>query len=251
MRKNKMFYNLLHLFPAFLLGSLLPIPVSADVASWFKNVECLEMTINKYKTLSSSAIPVEIVIKDIPYIKEIRQRITLLPVDGKELLKPAANTPRLKLSFRCADGSNEVVEFLGKKIRTPSKGFLGTKDILEANLFRDLDALVDPDLNKRIPKIKDQFIKFKGFSIVYAGEKKTPQDPNGPTIGPTSESYYNVRENDSANQVTMSIFEGQIPPQPQSFAIGKKVFYLLTYLNGAGESLHDKYYEISKSVPKR
>ena len=220
-------------------------------ASWFKNIECQELTINKYVSASYKGMNAETVIKDKFYIADVRARISSLPTVGKEVVKPGPNTKRINLSFRCAEGVYETVEFIGNKIKTPSEGFLDKKNKVEVNLFRDIDALVEPDLDKRIPKVADQSIRFKGFTLIYAGEKKTPQDPKGPTIGSTSETSFSVWEKDSANQVKLVIFSGQIPPQPQAFVSGNKILYLLTYQSANKESLYDQYFEVSSKIPKR
>lgn len=116
---------------------------------------------------------------------------------------------------------------------------------------RDIDSLVQPELNKRMPRIKDYRFDFKEFYIVFTEEKHTPQPPDGPTIGPTSMAYYTVWQKQGTNEVSLGIFSGQIPPEPQGFLVGKNIYYLLTYENVEHDRLYPEYFEISEKLPKR
>jgi len=220
-------------------------------SSWFKNTDCSELTIIKYKSVSDDTSVALITIKDSAAVKEIADRIRSLPADGAEMIKVGPKAPRTYLSFTCADGSFRDVEFINKKIKTPSTGFLGGKNAIEDDLYRDLDGLVQPDLNKRIPKIKGHRIEFKEFTIVFSGAVHTPQPAGGPTVGPTSQNFYSIRTNGSANTVSLEIFDGQNTPQPEGFLVGKKIYYLLTFWNGSKERLYPTHFEISEKIPKR
>ena len=219
--------------------------------AWFKSMDCLELNILKYKSVSDDKLVADVVIKNKDAIKEIMDRISSLPVDAGEMVKWGPKTPRTVLTFQCGDKSIQEIQVFGSRFKTPSTGFVSEKNVTEENLSRDIDALTEPGLNKRILKVKDHSVKFKNFVIKYVGADHTPQDPNGPTSGPTNRVHFDIFENSSANTVSVGIFDGQIPPQPQPFVVEKKIYYLLTYQNGAKESLSPKYFEVSDKLPKR
>lgn len=217
---------------------------------WFKNPDCVELNIIKYKSISNSTAVAAVAIKDKAVVQEFMQRINSLPANGDEMIDMGPKAARTTLSFSCANNSVQMIEFLNKKIKTPSTGFLSAKNSDEENLYRDIDAIVQPDFNKRLPKIKDLRIQFKDFTVAFTGEKNTPQPEGGPTVGPTNNVFYSVWQKASANEISFNIFDGQIPPQPQAFVVGKKIYYILTYQNGKGESLYPKYFEISEKVSR-
>jgi len=220
-------------------------------SSWFKDTDCVELTVIKYKSVSDDIALASITIKDKAAINDIADRIRSLPPAGAEMIKMGPKSPRTHLSFKCGDGSIQVVEFLDKRIKTPSTGFLGAKNAIEDDLYRDLDGLVQPDLNKRIPKIKNHRIEFKEFIILFTGAIHTPQPDGGPTVGPTSRNFYSIWKEGSANTVSLEIFDGQISPGPEGFLVGKKIYYLLTFENGAHERLYPKHFEVSEKIPRR
>lgn len=228
-------------------------PTRADMSKlqWFNSTECSEVNIIKYKSISNDDTVAMLTIKDTSAISDIIKRIQSIPADGEKMKSWGDKAKRTLLTFTCANKQIQHIEFIEGKIKTPSTGFLTGQNTSEDNLYRDIDALVEPDLNKRLLKIKDQRIKFKNFTIAYTGEKNTPQPPGGPTIGPTTDTYFSIWQNDSANQVQVTIFEGQLPPQPQAFVADKKTLYLLTYENAAHESLKPQYFEISDKLPRR
>lgn len=218
--------------------------------TWFKSVDCSEINIIKYKSISDENIISSITIKEVSAIKEIINRIQKIPVDGDKMKSFGPKTKKTKIIFSCPGKDSQQIEIYDQKIKTPTTGFLTPTPVEETELVRDIEALVAPELNTKMPKIKDLPIKFKGFSVTFSGTIETPQPANGPTIGPTNKNFYNIVEEGSANQVQLSIFDGQIPAQPQAFVVGKKIYYLLTYQSLSNETLYPKYFEISDKKPK-
>lgn len=225
----------------------------ADVKTpkWFQSTDSSELNIMKFKSISDDKVVGETTIKSKEAIKTIIDRIQALPANGDMMIKWGPKAERTYLSFQSPGKDSQVIQLIGNRFKTPSTGFLSEKTPQEEALIRDIDALVAPGLNKRILRLKDHPVKFKDFVIKYVGTEHTPQDPNGPTIGPTNDTHFEVWENGSANKTTLSIFDGQLPPQPQEFVVGKKVYYLLTYQNLARESLAPNYFEVSDKLPKR
>lgn len=220
-------------------------------SAWFQSTDCAELNIVKYKSLSDDKVVGDVVIKNKEAITALMARIQSLPSNGDMMVKWGPKAERTYLTFQCAGKDPQVIQLIGKRFKTPSTGFLGEKNTVEDALIRDIDAIVEPTLNKRVLKIKDHVVKFKDFMVKYVGAEHTPQDPNGPTIGPTNRVHFEIWEKGSANKATFSIFDGQLPPQPQAFVVGKTFYYLLTYQNVAHESLSPNYFEVSDKLPKR
>lgn len=218
---------------------------------WFESTDCAELNIIKFKSISDDKVVGETTIKSKEAIKAIIDRIQALPANGDMMVKWGPKAERTHLSFQCPGKDSHAIQFFGNRVKTPSTGFLTEKTPAEDSLIRDIDSLVFPGLNKRILKLKDHPVKFKDFVITYIGTEHTPQDPKGPTVGPTNRTHFKIWENESANTITLSIFDGQLPPQPQAFVVGKKFYYLLTYQNVAHESLSPNYFEVSDKLPKR
>lgn len=238
---------------AFLISSAVHYYAKAEGVkkmSWFNNKDCKELNIYKYKSISDDSVLASTTIKNKSAIDEIMRRIAALPAEGDEYVSFGKRAKRTVLSFTCSNGEFQEIQIINSKFKTPSTAFISAKNTDEEILTKDLDGLVEPQLNKRVLKINDHSINFKDFSITYLKDTHTPQPEGGPTVGPTSESFYSIYRKNSANETILKIFTGQIPPQPQEFVIGKKIYYLLTYQNTAKEGLYSKYFEVSEKLPK-
>ncbi|MBY0415888.1 MAG: hypothetical protein K2Q18_17075 [Bdellovibrionales bacterium] len=234
-----------------LINSLINSTASASMKDlkWFSNSDCTELNIVKYNSLSEKKLIAEVTLKNKLVVDNFVSRINSLPTIGDEKVKFGKDVELTTLSFKCGVDVYQGIEIYGKKIKTPSTGFINSKNPIEDVLVSDLDSLVHPQLNKRILKIEGHRFIFKDFQIVYKGDVHTPQPVGGPTIGPTSKSYYSVWANDQANEVNLAIFSGQIPPQPQNFAVGKTIYTLFTFKGLSGDSIFPNYFEIAKSSP--
>jgi hypothetical protein len=221
-----------------------------EAMSWFKNINCTELNIIKYKSISEQTAVAEITVKDKAAIDDLMKRIEALPTSGEEMVKPGPHTPLTKLTFNCADQNNQVIEILNNKFKTPSSGFIAEKNSHEESLAEDIDALVQPGLNKKILKIKDQPMKFKDFILTYTGAEYIPAPKDGPTIGPRTKTFFSVRVPGLGNETILSISEGQLPPAPQSFLAAKKEYILLTYESSKKERLYPKYFEVTDHFSK-
>lgn len=219
--------------------------------TWFTNTNCTELTIIKYKSKSNHDVLGSISTKEKSVIKEIIDRISALPVDGDEMKSWGPKTKYTVLSFACDNNTSESIEIYNGQFKTPSTGFNAEVSKAEENLALDIEAMVVPAVNIKIPRIKDYAVRFEEFTVKYTGSKHSPQPEGGPTIGPTNEHYFSIWENGSANEVSISIFDGQIPPQPQAFVVGKKIYYLLTYQGVKGESLYPGHFMVSDKLPRR
>lgn len=235
----------------FILVSINMAQAKGAAMSWFKNDRFTQLDIMKYKSISKFEFKGEISIKDEAAIADIMNRIKSLPSDGDEVMaKLGPNASKTVLTFKAKDGTFEEIEILNGQFKTPSTGFISGKNETEAILVKDIDALTNPDLNKRILNIKDQVIKFKDFKIIYRGRENKPQPEGGPTIGPTSRAFYEIWNNNSGNTTTLSIFSGQVPAQPQAFIAGSKKLFLLTFTDTQKKHLNEKYFVITDKLPK-
>ena len=225
-----------------------PARSTMQVLSWFTNTNCSELRITKYKSISTPEIIATVSIQDQVAIGKIIEGIKSLPMEGDEMKKLGPDAKRTSLSFIC-EKSEQIIEIYNGKFKTPSTAFLSPSPDLEVNLVTDIEVLVIPALGLRIPRIQDHPVKFPGFIIKYTGTDHHPQPKLGATTGPTSMHHYKILPAGSANEVLLSIFDGQIPPQPQAFAVGKKVYYLLTFQDLSHKSLHATHFMISEQLP--
>lgn len=219
--------------------------------SWFTNTNCTELTITKYKSESNHDVVASVSTKEKSAIKEIIERIKALPVDGDKMKSWGPKTKYTALYFTCEGNTSQSIEIYDGKFKTPSTGYIVETLPAEQTLAQDIEALVLPILNVRLPKIKDYPVRFKDFLIKFTGNEHTPQPEGGPTVGPTNRNYFSVWENSSANEVSIAIFDGQIPPQPQAFVVGKKIYYLLTYQGVKGEALSPNHFMVSDKLPRQ
>lgn len=232
-------------------ATLIYFPLRGEVKdlSWFKSSVCTDMAITKFNSISDDTIVASVMIRNSAAVKSIMDRIKSLPAQGEEMVSWGPKASRTVLSFRCGEKTEEI-EIINKQFKTPSTAFSSKTNPIEESLVQDMDALVEPKLNARIPKMKDHPVEFKNFSVMFIGAENTQQAPNGPTVGPTTRNFFQIHETSSPNLVTLNIFDGQMPPQPQAFVIGKKIYYLLTYQNYGNESLYPGHFAISEKLPK-
>ena len=235
------------------LGTVTYFSAGANVRAitWLESSNCTELSIYRYKSISDDKRIAEVTIKNKEAIQELSERIYSLLKNSDKMTKLNPKDERTDLIFQCEDKEPQTIKIISKRFEVTSTHFLKTAKNDEKNLVRDIESLLNPGLNKRILKIKDHLVKFKDFSIKYITSVHMPQDPNGPSIGPTNNVQFEIFKNDSSNKFNVIIFDRQTPPQPEKFVIGKKNYYLLTYQNLIGERLYPKYFEISDQIPKR
>ncbi len=221
-----------------------------DPMTWFKNIDCSELNITKYKSAEDSTAVAEMKIVDKTALADLVKRIQALPSNGTEMIKMGPKAEHTRLEFKFSDKTQQSIEIYARRFKTPSTGFIAEKNPLEIMLTEDIENLIQPELNRRILKIKDQRIKFKDFTIAYKRTTHTPQPIGGPTIGPTNQALFSIFKNDSANETILSVFDGQLPPQPESFVAANKEYILLTFLSSKKKRLDPNYFEISNKLPK-
>ncbi|MFN8847684.1 MAG: hypothetical protein ACK5V3_09245 [Bdellovibrionales bacterium] len=215
--------------------------------SWFRKSDHSEVTITKFKSISDNKIVSSKTIKDQLYVFGLTKQITSLPVNGDKMKSWGDDAEFTKLVFSSCASEAETIEIYEDKIKTPSTGFLADKTEQETILVNDIESLLDPQLGRSVPKVKDLSITFKDFTILFAGSKHRPQPPGGPTVGPTTVNFYKVIEKESGRTLDIEIFEGQTPPQPYKFSLGDKKFILWTHKGPLKEHLWLKYFIITEN----
>ena len=234
-----------------LLMMLIPFSARGEMKKvpWFKGPDCSELSILYFPSQSDEKAMAMLQIKEPGIVQSVADRIRSLP-DGDEKISWGKAASRMTLEFLCGQDW-ERIDIIGGRIKTPSTGFISEKTPKEAELVDDLLAMAVPQVNRPLPMLPKFSFRFKDFTIAYDRTEHTPQPPGGPTIGPTSRSFYEIVALGTGNTVTISIFSGQIPPQPQSFAIGKKVYYLLTFGDEKGKRLRPGTFVVSDRTPSK
>lgn len=251
LESRKSLYGMLLGISIFISFSAWGSKVGMEKISWFKSKDCVELKIKKYKTFSEMDLVSNVTIKNKEAVKSIMDCIELLSVKGNEMIKWGPKAQLTELEFKCSDQSLQKITIIQDRIKTPATSFLKKNNPIEEKLVQDINALLKPSFDTPILKIIDYPIRFKSFSVTFVRHEHRPQPVNGPTIGPTNQNIFQIREDGSANLFEISIHDGQIPPQPQPFVIGKKTFYLITYQNNDKVGLYPDYFIISEKTSHR
>jgi hypothetical protein len=212
---------------------------------WFTNKNCQKLEIIKYQSLAEQKVVKSVSLQDAKFIEAFMARIEKIPANGDEMISFAGSAQSMELTFYCGQ-QKQLVEIYQGKFKTPSTGFNSSKNEHETSLFRDIDALLEPNYEKNLPKVKDLELQFKHFSITYKGQKDVSGEPA--TVSFTNEIYL-VKDNKS-NEQSLIVTSGQRPPAPMEFKIKgflySSKFTLITYETKTGERLYPNYFQIIK-----
>lgn len=214
---------------------------------WFNNADCGLIEINKFKSISDRRVIKSISIEDTEAIKRLMNRIAQLPANGDMMKKFGPNAEEIDLVLHCGN-QKQIIGIFEHQFKTPSTGFNSEKNKIEEDLYRDIDALLFPDFNKRIPKIKNLFLPFKGFTVVYKGS--SIEDFAPASIQMTTQRFL-IKDNKLGQNI--EIKSGQTAPQPisvnlhlnKTLPITSKIT-LNTYQSRQGEDLYPDYFQIIK-----
>lgn len=215
--------------------------------AWFNDTDCHLIEINKLKSISDRKVIKSISIEDSNAIKSMMNRIAQIPADGDMMKSFGSNAEEIDLVFHCKN-QKQIIEIFEHRFKTPSTGFNSPENKIEDDLYQDIDALLFPDFNKRIPKIKNLSLPFKGFTVVYEGS--TFEDLHPATIQTTTQKFL---IKDKKREQSIEIKSGQQAPLPKSVTLQlNKVLpitskiTLNTHKSNKGEDLHPDYYQIVK-----
>ena len=206
---------------------------------WFENETYSGVTINRFTSISKHTVEQSLVIDDAAFVERLVERIDAIPTKGDMMISFGPDAEHIQLSFE-GTGSLQTIDFNSRKIKTPSTGFNSNKSEEELSVYRDIDALLFPEVNKQILKIKDLKIQFPAFAITYLGN--TFKDEAPVTLSFTTDRYL-ILDKKGVEQI-VEITSGQFPPQPVKFKVGNASFVLNSFQNNSGGSLYPDYFEI-------
>jgi hypothetical protein len=209
---------------------------------WFSTKECASLEIKKYKSISVHQVVSAVTIKDSMLVKNIMQRIERIPADGDKMVSFGPDAESIDLFFHCDNNTTQKVKIYQKRFKTPSTGFNSGINETESSLYADIDALLFPDLEKKILKIRNFEYSFRDFSLTYLGTINSEQAPV--TSSWTSDKYL-VKDKANKEQI-IDIVSGQRSPAQYDFDIGQKEFTLFTYQTEMKERLYPDYFQVIK-----
>lgn len=214
---------------------------------WFSNTACNMIEIKKFKSISDHQITKSVSINDADAIKSLMQRIAKIPAGGNMMKSFSDEAEEIRLAFHCENKIQEIGIF-NKRFQTPSTGFNPGKNQLEEDLYHDIDALLFPDFNKRILKIKNLALPFKGFTVTYKGSSF--EDAN---TEPKQITCQRFTIKDRIQEQDIEIRSGQIEPQPRTLDVRlnrtlpfSSTITFYTHQSGLGKNLYPDYFQISK-----
>jgi hypothetical protein len=208
---------------------------------WFIHSEFNKLVLTNFKSISDKAILHQFSIEDKNVIQYLLKCIQAIPTNGDMMISFGPDVPYLKLSFEGVDYS-DLIHFYRNKIKTPSTGFNSEQSQAEISLYHDLEALLYPDLNKRILRIENFPIEFPTFSISYLGSMFEDH-------APVSLSFHKdvfLVTSKNGIEVRMTISSGQLPPQPKEFKVAGKTYILCTYKTSMKESVYPMYFLVEE-----
>jgi len=207
---------------------------------WFNTEECSALDIKKYQSISVHQVVSAVTINGSKAVKSIMERIKNIPADGDMMKSFGPDAESIDFIFHCANDTTQKVEIYQKRFKTPSTGFNSGKNETESRLYSDIDALLFPDYEKRILKIKNLALKFKDFSLTYLGETHSEQLP---LTASWTTNRFAIKGNNNNEQI-IDIASGQLLPRPYNFEIGKVGFTLLTYQTEMKDRLYPVYFQV-------
>ncbi len=210
---------------------------------WFVQKNCTHLEIKQYKSLSDHNVIHSVKIEDRAFIESFMARIELLDSNGLEMIKMGPTAEHSELLFYCEGSSGpQVIEIFNGRFKTPSTGFNSTKNENESPIIQDIEALLMPELNKKIPKVANLELSFKDWTISYLGTKHFDHYPA--TVSGDIDSFIIIGKDHT--KIPVEIRSGQLPPQPFVFELKGHKFTLLSYESDKKERLYPKYYQIIK-----
>lgn len=129
---------------------------------WFENTQSNRLEIIKPQSISKHNILRYVIIKDSFAIENLIARITKIPADGDQMISFGSEAQVIELKFHC-ENQIQNIGIYEKKFKTPSTGFNSGKNAVEESLYRDIDALLFPDFNKLMLKVKNLSFTIQRF----------------------------------------------------------------------------------------
>lgn len=211
---------------------------------WFSHSDCDEIRLRKLKSLSDDKVISEVIIRDKSAIKNFMERINAIPAQGDEMKSFGSEAEHVELVFSFSNNQKNQIDIINRRFKTPSTGFNSDDNEVEASLYRDIEGLLFPDIEKIILKIENLELHFGSFSITYLNTDHIPQKPDGPTIGPVYVMNFLLQDTMLKKETKLASRSAQIPPQPVNFEVNGKQYILLTYQSINQERLYPQYFQV-------
>lgn len=209
--------------------------------AWFQNQHCSRLEIKKPKSISEHEIISSVIIEDASVIAGLMQRISKIPADGDMMISFSPKAEEIDLEFHCGN-EIQTIEIYGKRFKTPSTGFNSGRNEVEERLYQDIDALLFPDLDKIIPKVKGLALPFKDFTITFEGTYFKDYSPV--SLSFNTDRFLITDKNKKSQHFEVS--SGQNPPEPLVVEINRKRIKLLTDQTSSGINLYSDYFQITR-----
>jgi len=205
---------------------------------WFNTEIFASLEIKKHTSISVDQTERMVVITDSAVISHFVKRIVAIPVQGEMMISFSEVAEYVTLAF-CKDGITETVEFIQRRIKTPSTAF-HLRNEAEAGLYRDIEALLFPDFSKYILKTTGLELFFPGFSLTYQGSTFVDHAPV--TVSVTTDLFL-LRDTDHKEQL-LEIHSGQLAPAPLKIYTAAGTSELRTYTAIDGYRLYPYYFQL-------
>jgi hypothetical protein len=204
---------------------------------WFQHKNATKLEIYIHRIDEDKSDPA-IVIEDSKTIQTLMNRIEEIPADGNEMKSFGEDAEEIDLCFYSEEKCQQIRIF-GKRFRTPSTGFNSIGNEIEAKLYRDIDALLFPAINKIMLKVEGLELQFNNFSITYTGSEFRDFAPA--TVSFTKYNF--IIKDKYKKEQPAQVISGQIPPQPLPVEVNGNALVLLTYTKDE-ERLYPDYFQI-------
>lgn len=222
------------------------VSAGVKVKSWFSVPKCEKLIIHRYKTDKGKKPTHVIEIGDAKAIERLQKRIQAISAMG-DIMRSSLVDEEIHLNFECGNQKTSI-EIYDGQFKTPSTGFnSGKEDLaLEKQIYSDLMSLIAPKVGQRFLAVENLPILFPEFTLKYEGVTVRQQQPGEPTIGPVSTSRFSLKTSEGSLK-NLSVFAGQVPPQPLPFEVGGASYVLYTFRDKAGERLMPDYFDMRRA----
>jgi hypothetical protein len=214
---------------------------SQSMKTWFAQKNCTSLQVMQYQSISNQKILSQINIEDADVISQLIQRIESIEVDGDMMIKFGPDAKKMDLVFHCEDNYQQIISVINKRFKTPSTGFNTSNNQIESELYEDFDALLFPDLNKKLLKIKHFNYQLKNFSIQYQGWAYINTD----STAKARFDKFKIIDHQKQEQFLKST-SGQLPPQALPFNINHDQYYFLPFESINKVRLYPIYFQITQ-----
>lgn len=181
-------------------------------------------------------------IEDGAFIAHLLSALAALPLEGDEHLKPGPESRQVELEFGCGDEIWKVRIFDGK-VQLANGGFRSEASERERALIVGIEALLNPEVGRILPKVVGLALALGPFTLAFQG---TTFEDHAPVTVSFNKDTFEVTDPKGGIQ-TLTVSSGQLPPQPRAFSVGGASFTLFTFKAPSGERIYPDHFLITGS----